>query len=80
MKQKVIANIIGWYGTVAILIAYALVNFNFMLTSSIVYILLNLTGAFGIICISFKDKAYQPGVLNIAWAVVALIALLRLLM
>jgi hypothetical protein len=79
MKQKMVDNIIGWCGAVLLLIAYALVNFNYLSTSSLTYIFLNLIGAFGIAYISFKDKAYQPGVVNVAWAVIALIALIRLL-
>jgi len=79
MKRKVFDETIGWYGTFAIVISYALAMFNILSVSSFTYQILNLTGALGIIYISFKKKAYQPGVLNIIWAVIALIAILRLL-
>jgi hypothetical protein len=80
MKRNAIEEAVGWYGTVAILSAYALVSFGFLQASSLPFQLLNLTGALGIVYISLKKKAYQPGVLNIAWAVIALVAIAGLLL
>ncbi len=77
--MKILEEIIGWYGTVAIVLAYALVSFEFIAPSSLLYQILNATGAIGIVYISFKKKAYQPGVLNIIWTVIALIAIIQLL-
>ncbi|MFH1181559.1 MAG: hypothetical protein V1702_01240 [Candidatus Woesearchaeota archaeon] len=79
MKQKIIDETIGWYGASAILLAYALVSFNFLSPSTFLYQILNVTGALGIVYISFKKKAYPPGVLNIVWAIIALIAIIKLL-
>ncbi|PIR74659.1 MAG: transporter [Candidatus Magasanikbacteria bacterium CG10_big_fil_rev_8_21_14_0_10_47_10] len=72
-------EIIGWYGTVAIITAYALLSFDFLSAKSLLYQILNATGALGIVYISFRKKAYQPGVLNIVWAVIASIALLQII-
>jgi len=77
--KKVIDESIGWYGTIAIVLAYALLSFDFISSSSFWYQIMNGTGAIGIVYISFKKKAYQPGVLNIIWAVIAFIAIVRLL-
>ncbi len=79
MKKRLIDELIGWYGTFAIVLAYALVSFNILSASSFLYQIMNGTGALGIVYISFKKKAYQPGVLNILWAIIALIAIVRLL-
>ena len=79
MNQKVIDESIGWYGACAIVLAYALVSFGFLLPSTFLYQILNATGALGIVYISFKKKAYQPGVLNVFWIIIALIAIIRLL-
>ena len=79
MKDKSIINeIIGWYGTIAIIVAFALISFNLLPVNSIIYQILNGTGAIGIVYISFKKKAYQPGVLNIIWAIIAIIAIVRM--
>ncbi len=55
----------GRYGTCAIVLAYALVSFELLSSSSFLYQIMDGTGALGILHISFKKKAYQPGVLNI---------------
>lgn len=78
MKRN-FTELLGWYGVVAILAAYFLNIFNLLSTSSIYYSILNLTGALGIVIDAWKQKDYQPMVLNVVWGLVALIALLRVL-
>lgn len=78
MKKQLI-EFIGWYGTVAIIAAYFLLSFSLIQANTLIYQLLNLTGALGIVIISFSKKAFQPGVLNIIWTIIALIALIKLL-
>jgi hypothetical protein len=79
MKRNAIEEVVGWYGTAAILVAYALVSFGIIQASTYVFQVLNLTGAIGIVYISLKKKAYQPGVLNIAWVIIAIAAIAGLL-
>ena len=76
---RLTSEIIGWYGTVAIVLAYALVSFYVIGSNNIVYQLLNFTGALGIILISVSKKTYQPAALNMMWAIIALIALSRII-
>jgi len=68
-------EIVGWYGTVAIVGAYALLSFDVIDSDSAIYQLLNLTGSLGIVAISWAKRATQPAVLNIIWAAIALVAL-----
>jgi len=77
--NKKLLEIIGWYGTIAIIGAYALLSFNLISSQSAIYQLLNVTGAIGIVIISLKKKVYQPAVLNIIWTVIGMVALLQLL-
>ena len=70
----------GWYGTMAIVLAYALVSFAVIEPTNLWYQFLNGTGAIGIVTVSFYKNAYQPGVLNIIWAVIALIAIVRIIL
>jgi len=67
----------GWYGFLAIVGAYAGVAIYPWLASSIVYKLLNLTGAIGLAIISGRKKAWQPAALNTTWTFLALISLFR---
>lgn len=78
MKSSSWCEFDGWYGVSAILIAYSLISLNLIDSSNIIYILLNLTGAIGILYHSYKKKDYQPVILNIIWALIALITLARL--
>lgn len=77
--KQIIEEAIGWYGTVAIISAFALVSFGFLEAKSVLYQILNGTGAIGIVYISLKKKAYQPAVLNIIWTAIAAIAIAKVL-
>ena len=79
MNRKIIEEILGWYGAVAIVSAYTLLSFGVLASDNITYQLLNATGAIGIVYISLKKKAYQPGVLNIIWTMIAIVAIIRIL-
>jgi len=76
MKQ-LFTGLFGWYGAMAITLAYVLVSFSFLSAGSIQYQLLNGTGAIGIVIVSLHKKAYQPAVLNFIWAIIALYALFK---
>lgn len=78
MKETFI-NILGWYGALAIIVAYVLVSFSFIQANSLLFQILNGTGAIGIVIISLYKKAYQPAVLNIVWTLIALVAIISIL-
>lgn len=77
MKKEFI-EIYGWYGTAAIMIAYALSSFSVIKSSDLIYQFLNLTGAWGIVILTFSKKAYQPGLLNVIWSLIALVAIIKI--
>jgi len=79
MKTKYI-ELFGWYGTVVIVLAYVLVSFSILDATNIWYQILNGTGALGIVFVSFHKKNYQPGVLNIIWTAIAVIAIIKMLL
>lgn len=78
IKRSVAAEIAGWYGTIAVLLAYGLLSFGVIESQTIAFQLLNLTGAIGIIIVATYKKVRQVVVLNIIWALLAVYALLRL--
>lgn len=77
--NKLIIEIIGWYGAAAIVSAYFLLSFDLIRAGSIIYQTLNFTGAIGIVLISLYEKAYQPVALNLIWTIIAVIALLKII-
>ncbi len=74
-----IKNYLGWYGVLAILSAYFLISFEVLKADSPLYQLLNLTGAIGIIIETLSKKDLQPAILNIVWALIAAVTLIRLI-
>lgn len=78
MKQKLVA-LVGWYGALAILAAYFLLSLNVLGSKSVLYQVLNLTGALGIAVVSIQKRALQPAFLNLAWTAIAVVAIVRLL-
>jgi hypothetical protein len=76
--MKNFIEIFGWYGVVAVVVAYALVSFAVIESTNIWYQILNCTGALGVVVVSFYNKTYQPGILNIVWAIIAIIAIIRI--
>ncbi len=78
MKASII-ELVGWYGVVGTLAAYVFVSFGILPPDSLIYQLLNFTGATGLVIISFVKKAWQPMTLDAIWALIALVALGRIL-
>jgi uncharacterized YccA/Bax inhibitor family protein len=78
MNRKNIAEIFGWYGAVAVLLAYALISFKVISASGYLYQILNLTGAIGIIVISLVKNVKQSVTLNVVWAIIAFVAIIGL--
>jgi hypothetical protein len=74
-----LVEIFGWYGAIGLLVAYALLSFDILSPENAWYHVINITAALGIVIVSFYKRTYQPGTLNIVWAIVGLIALIKIL-
>ncbi|MBL8749026.1 MAG: hypothetical protein JNK78_07695 [Planctomycetes bacterium] len=71
------AEVAGWYGMLAILAAYALNSFEVLRNTDVSFQLLNLTGALGVAWVCFRRRTWQAFWLEAIWAVIAVIALVR---
>ncbi|MBI4037297.1 transporter [Candidatus Daviesbacteria bacterium] len=78
-KMNRLVELFGWYGGGAIVLAYILLTFSVLSSTSFIYQFLNLTGALGIVTVSLSKKAYQPALLNIIWSLVALFAIFKII-
>jgi len=76
--KKFFIEAFGWYGTIAIMLAYALNSFSVVASDSLVYQVLNGTGAVGIVLVSYIKGAYQPAALNAVWTVIAVAAIVKM--
>ncbi len=71
--------IFGWVGMIFILLAYFLVSFEFFVLNSIVPILLNLFGSCLLALDVLKRRAFAVLTLEIIWAGIALVSLVKVL-
>jgi len=79
-KKDILFEIIGWYGSIALIAGFALNSFGIISAHSYAYQFINLTGALGIVAISLYKKVYQTASLNIFWMGIALVALVKIFM
>jgi hypothetical protein len=77
---NLLAEVAGWYGTAAILSAFALSSFHVLDVHDIAYLLLNLTGAACVGWTCWRKRAWQAFWLEAVWALVAAIGLARALL
>ena len=77
MKKPLRENL-GWYGTLAIVAAYALANFSLLDIHGLPYLLLNLTGSSAIVYEALPKKDYQSVFINAVWIAVAVTVLLKI--
>jgi len=79
-SKNILYEDLGWFGVILIISSYGLLATGVLDSSSILYHTLVLGGSLSVALISFTKKAYQPAVLNGIFALLAIIALARLLL
>lgn len=70
--------IFGWYGVVALPLAYGLLSLGH-LDKGLIFQTLNLTGAVGVGIAAFEKRSYQAVAVEVVWAAIAMTALVRML-
>ena len=68
----------SWYGVVVILIAYMGVSFGLFAPSHIVPVFFNITGSITMLLDAWKDRNWQPVVINIIWVLIAVVTFLKI--
>ncbi|PIZ96672.1 MAG: hypothetical protein COX80_00705 [Candidatus Magasanikbacteria bacterium CG_4_10_14_0_2_um_filter_33_14] len=76
--KNFVATISGWYGTLAMLLAYILISFDVLSPHSFLYQLMNVTAAISLVYYSTMRKDFPMSVLNVFWAFVAIVATINL--
>ncbi len=70
-------DVIGWTGTVLVLLAYLLITSRRLGGESRLYQIMNLVGAIGLVINGFVYGAYPSVGLNTAWGFIALYGLFK---
>ena len=76
--MKLWIDILGWVGSVEVIAAYGLNSYQRIKSDSLIFQLLNLTGAAFLIVNTIYYGAYPSTVINIVWVVIAVAALIRI--
>lgn len=77
MEQLTI-DIIGWIGSIEVILAYALISYHKITAKSIWYQFLNLTGGFFLIINTYYYGAYPSAVVNVVWIFIASTAIFNI--
>ena len=77
--MEVLITAMGWIGSVAVIAAYALNSLQKIKSDSLIFQVLNLTGAVLLIINSVFKEAYPFTFINTVWAVIAVVAIFRMM-
>lgn len=72
-----VVELVGWTGSICILLAYGLNSYQKIHSSSRAFSLLNLAGGTLLIVYSIYKDAFANTFINLVWVVIAIIALVR---
>jgi hypothetical protein len=78
LPRNRVAELFGWMGSVGILLAYALLSFGLLDGNSPIYHVIFLIGSSGLAVVTYRHRAYQSLVVNIFFAILAFVALVRI--
>lgn len=71
-------QVVGWIGMILILVAYFLVSFDILTVHNIYFQLMNIVGSIGLVLVAMNRRDWQPMVLNIAWILIGIGAIINL--
>ncbi len=72
---ELLVEIIGWVGSIEILLAYGLNSYQKIKSDSLIFSLLNLTGGLLLILYTVYKEAFANTFVNLVWVLIALIAI-----
>lgn len=76
--NKLLFDIIGWVGSIGLLLAYGLNSYQKIKSDSYTFLLLNLFSGICLIVYTVFYKTYANTFLNIVWVIIAIPAIIRL--
>ncbi len=76
-KKSLEMKLVGWAGSILIVVAYALNSLGYLTSNNIIYPILNLLGAFLIGMRVFNDRNWSNFFLEVFWAAIAVVSIVR---
>jgi hypothetical protein len=77
--METLIEILGWIGSIEVIIAYGLNSYQRMRSDSFLFYFLNITGGLLLIIYSIYKGAYANTFINVVWVIIAIPAVIKLL-
>ncbi|MCB0490720.1 MAG: hypothetical protein R2820_01120 [Cyclobacteriaceae bacterium] len=77
--MKLLIDIIGWIGSVEVILAYGLNSYQKIKSDSLVFQILNVTGAAFLIINTVYYGAFPSAFINVVWVLIAIPAIFKIL-
>jgi len=74
--MKLLIDILGWIGSVEILLAYGLNSYQKIKSDSLLFYVLNITGGTFLVFYTVYKEAYASTFINVVWIIIAVPALI----
>jgi hypothetical protein len=76
--MKVLIDVLGWIGSIEVILAYGLNSYQKIKSDSLLFQLLNLTGGIFLIINTIYYGAFPSTFINVVWVVIATLAITRI--
>lgn len=76
--SELMIDIIGWIGSIEVIVAYALISYHKTTANSLFYQLLNFSGGAFLIINTIYYGAYPSTAINGVWLIIAFIAIIKI--
>lgn len=77
--MKLLIDVIGWIGSVEIILAYGLNSYQKIKSDSLVFQLLNLSGGAFLIANTIYYGAFPSAFINVVWVIIAVPAIFQII-
>ncbi|HNP96032.1 MAG TPA: hypothetical protein PKJ63_10400 [Cyclobacteriaceae bacterium] len=77
--MKLLIDIIGWIGSVEVILAYGLNSYQKLKSDSLTFQILNVTGAAFLIINTVYYGAFPSAFINVVWVLIAIPAIFKII-
>ncbi|MGE0771681.1 MAG: hypothetical protein AB7K37_08215 [Cyclobacteriaceae bacterium] len=77
--MKLLVDIIGWVGSVEVILAYGLNSYQRIKSDSLLFQILNLTGGLFLIINTVYYGAFPSTFINVIWVIIAVPAIIKII-
>ncbi|HCW06902.1 MAG TPA: hypothetical protein DGG95_06015 [Cytophagales bacterium] len=76
--MKLLIDVIGWIGSIEVIIAYGLNSYQKLKSDSPLFQVLNFSGGIFLIINTVYYSAYPSAIINVVWVIIASVAMIQI--